>query len=254
MANTRGTWTLFTREVMKIRKIINQTLLAPAISAFLYIAVFGIFIGSQIQKISGFSYIEFLVPGLVMMTAITNSYTNTSSSVMLSKIWYNMTELLTAPLSYLEMVLAITMAGVVRGFLVGIVTLLVSLLFVPIGIYDVFAFIYFIFFVSLAFSSIGVMIGLWADKFDHIVAFSNFLLTPLTFFGGVFYSIHMLPGELATLSTFNPILYMINGMRYGILGFSDVNVLFAGVFVLVLALFFFFLNVYLFRKGWRIRT
>ncbi|MBI4020531.1 MAG: ABC transporter permease [Candidatus Aenigmarchaeota archaeon] len=254
MANVKGFWTLTYREVTRIRKIVHQTILAPAISALLYIIVFGVFIGAQIGNVAGVSYIEFLVPGLIMMTVITNAYMQTSSQILLSKIWGNLQELLTTPLSYFEMVLALTLGGVVRGFIVGIVTLLVALLFAQISIANIFAFVYFIFFVSLIFSSIGLIVGLWADKFDHLAALTNFFLTPLTFLGGVFYSIHMLPAPLAQASAFNPILYMINGMRFGVLGISDVNVVFSAAFVFLVAAFFFSLNVWLFRRGYRIRT
>ena len=141
-----------------------------------------------------------------------------------------------------------------RGFVVGILTLLVSFLFVPITMADIFVFVYFMFFVALVFSSVGLMMGLWAETFDHLETFSSFVLTPLTFLGGVFYSINMLPDVLKTLSTFNPLLFMINGMRYGVLGVSDVNILFSMILVLVLGGFLFSVNVWLFRRGYKIKT
>ena len=141
-----------------------------------------------------------------------------------------------------------------RGLVVGILTLLVSFLFVPIGMANVFVFVYFMFFVSLVFSSIGLMMGLWAKTFDHVETFASFVLTPLTFLGGVFYSIHMLPDFLKTVSFFNPLLFMINGMRYGLLGVSDVNILFSMALVLTLGAFLFGLNVWLFKRGYRIKT
>ncbi len=254
MANYRGFATLLGRETKKFTKSTTQTIVAPVISSVLYIIVFGKFIGSQIPEVNGLSYIEFLIPGLIMMSVITNSYFNSSLSLLISKFFNNITELLTAPLSYFEMVLALTLGGVMRGFVVGILTLLVSFLFIPVGMANVFVFVYFMFFVSLVFSSIGLMMGLWAETFDHVETFSSFVLTPLTFLGGVFYSIHMLPDLLKTVSVLNPLLFMINGMRYGLLGVSDVNVPFSMALVFILGAFLFGVNVRLFKRGYKIKT
>ena len=254
MANFRGFATLLSRETRKFTKSKNQTIVAPVISSLLYIIVFGKFIGSQIPEVNGVSYMEFLIPGLIMMSVITNSFFNSSLSILISKFFNNLTELLTAPLSYFETVLALTLGGVMRGFVVGILTLLVSFLFIPIRMFDIFVFVYFIFFVSMIFSSVGVMMGLWAETFDHLEVFSSFVLTPLTFLGGVFYSINMLPDFLKSLSIFNPLLFMINGMRYGLLGISDVNILFSMVLVFILGVFLFGVNVWLFKRGYKIKT
>ena len=252
--NLRGFGTLLGRETRKFTKSMTQTIVAPVISSLLYIIVFGKFIGSQISEVNGHSYIEFLIPGLIMMSVITNSYFNASLSILISKFFNNITEVLTAPLSYFEIVLALTLGGVMRGFVVGILTLSVSFLFVPIGMANIFVFVYFLLFVSVVFSSVGVMMGLWAETFDHVETFSSFVLTPLTFLGGVFYSIDMLPDLLKTLSIFNPLLFMINGMRYGVLGISDVNILLSMVLVFTLAAFLFSVNVWLFKRGYKIKT
>ena len=253
MANFRGFGTLLRRETRKFTKSTTQTIVAPVISSLLYIVVFGKFIGSQIPEVHGVSYVEFLIPGLIMMSVITNSYFNCASSILISKFFNNITELLTAPLSYFETVLALTLGGVIRGFVVGILTLLVSFLFIPMRMFDVFAFAYFMLFVSVIFSSVGVMMGLWAETFDHLETFSSFVLTPLTFLGGVFYSINTLPDLARTLSTFNPLLFMVNGMRYGVLGISDVNILFSAVLVFIVAASLFGVNVWLFKRGYKIK-
>ncbi len=254
MPNLKGFWTLLSRETNKFIKVISQALIAPVITSLLYIIVFGKFIGSQIPKVDDLTYMEFLIPGLIMMSVITNSFSNTSASILVSKFFNNLTEMLTAPLSYFEMVLALTLGGVVRGFAVGVVTLLASFLFIPIGVFDIYVFVYFMLFVSLIFSSIGVMMGLWATQFVHLETFSNFVLTPLTFLGGVFYSIAILPELLQTLSIFNPLLYMVNGMRYGMLGVSDISIVFSMILVFILGSFFFGVNVWLFKLGYKIKT
>ncbi len=254
MAYFRGFATLLDRETKKFLKSKKQTVLAPVISSLLYLVVFGRFIGSQIPEVNGFSYMEFLIPGVIMMSVITNSYFNSSLSILLSKFFNNLTEVLTAPLSYFEMVLALTVGGILRGFVVGVLTLLVAFLFIPIRMFDVFVFGYFMFFVSLIFASLGVMMGLWAETFDHLETFSSFVLTPLTFLGGVFYSINTLPDLLRSLSMFNPLLLMINGMRSGVLGISDVNVLFSMVLAFVLGAVLFGVNVWLFKRGYKIKT
>ncbi len=254
MANVRGFATLLGRETKKFTKSTKQTIVAPVIASVLYIIVFGKFIGAQIPEVQGHSYIEFLIPGLIMMSVITSSYLNSSLSILIAKFFNNLSEVLTAPLSYFEMVLALTLGGVIRGFVVGILTLLVSFLFVPVTMSHIVVFTYFMFFVSLIFASIGVMVGLWAETFDHVETFSSFVLTPLTFLGGVFYSINMLPDLLKTLSTFNPLLFMINGMRYGVLGISDVNVPFSMVLVFMVSTSLFGVNVWLFKRGYKIKT
>ena len=183
MANVRRFATLLDREAKKFMNSKTQTILAPVISSLLYLVVFGRFIGSQIPEVNGFSYMEFLIPGVIMMSVVTNSYFNSSLSLLISKFFNNLTEVLTAPLSYFEMVLALTVGGILRGFVVGVLTLLVAFLFIPIRMCDVFVSGYFMFFVSLTFASLGVMMGLWAETFDHLETFSSFVLTPLTFLG-----------------------------------------------------------------------
>ena len=254
MENATGFLALFRREVSRFMKIVNQTVLAPLISSFLFITVFGVFIGSQVSEINGVPYINFLIPGLVMMGLITGASSHTSFSLLQAKFFKHVEEFLTSPLSYFEMSLAITLAGAVRGIVVGIITLLVGLLFTNLSIHNIFVFSYFMFFSAILFSSIGVVIGLWARTFDHVGVFSNFIIMPLVFFGGVFYSLSNLPQFLQAVSAFNPLLYMINGFRYGMLGITDVDIIFSGIFLLALTLIFFALTVHLFKKGYRIKT
>ncbi len=249
-----GFYTLFRREIARFMKIINQTLIAPLISSLLFIIVFGFFIGSQVPRVSGFSYLEFIIPGLVMMGIITNANSATSFSVLQAKIFKHIEEILTSPLSYFEMALALTLAGAVRGIIVGVLILIIALLFTPVSVYNIFVFLYFMVFCSVLFSAIGIVLGLWAEKFDQVATFGNFIIQPLVFFGGVFYSLSLLPETLRAISYFNPLLYMINGFRYGMLGVTDVSIVFSSIFLFVLTVLFFSWSVMLFKRGYKIRT
>jgi len=254
MVNLVGFYSLTRREFNRFMKVINQALITPLISSILYILIFGLFIGGQLKEVKGVSYLEFIIPGVVMMNVITNAYSNSSFSLFMMKWDNNIHELLASPLSYLEMVFSLTMGGVLRGIVVGIVIIIVSLLFAKVFVANVFAFVFFLIFTALIFSALGITIGLWAEKFDHLTLLTTFLLTPLIFLGGVFYSIDNLPTILKTISLYNPILYMINGLRYGMLGISDVNIWFSGILVFLLASILMAVNVYLFKIGYKMRN
>jgi ABC-2 type transport system permease protein len=215
--------TLLYREIHRFFIVINQTLLAPVISALLYLFIFGFSLGDRFGSFHGYSYLQFLVPGLVMMGLVTNSFQNPSSSLMISKFEGNIVDILMAPIGHLEIVLGYMLGGMFRGLLVGGCILAVSCFFsVP-------PFSHPIYLVTVAllssalFSLLGVAAGIWAEKFDDLALFPTFIITPLTYLGGVFYSIEILPPLWRKVSLFNPLLYMINSLRFGFLGVSDVD-------------------------------
>ncbi len=246
--------TITRRETTRIFRIWVQTLVPPVITMTLYFIVFGTFIGSQLAAINGYPYMAFIAPGLIMMSIITNSYANTVSSFFSTKFQKNIEEMLVSPAPDWVIVLGFVSGGVVRGLSVGFLVSLVSLIFVRLPLYSIIYTVLFAFFTSFVFSLAGMINGIFAKKFDDISIIPTFVITPLTYLGGVFYSISLLPDFWQTVSRANPIIYMIDGFRYGFLGISDISV-FAGLGMLVLfAIALFAANLYLLKKGVGIRT
>ena len=245
--------TLFFREVNRFFIVINQTLLAPTISALLYLFIFGFSLGNRFGSFHGYTYLQFLAPGLVMMGLVTNSFQNPSSSLMISKFEGNIVDILMAPIGHLEIVLGYVLGGMFRGLLVGSSILVVSCFFsVP-------PFSHPLYLVAVAllasafFALLGVIAGIWAEKFDDLALFPTFIITPLTYLGGVFYSIQILPPVWRKVSLFNPLLYMINALRYGFLGVSDVDPGRSLAALAAITALLFGACVALLRSGYRLR-
>lgn len=242
------------KEMIRIFRIWVQTLVPPVITITLYFIIFGSFIGSQLSDIEGYGYMAFIAPGLIMMSIITNSYSNTVSSFFSTKFQRNIEELLVSPTPNWVIVLGYVSGGMTRGLSVGILVSLVSLLFVRLPVFSIFYALLFAVLTSFVFSLAGMINGIFAKKFDDISIIPTFIITPLTYLGGVFYSISLLPEFWQVISKANPIIYMVGGFRYGFLGISDINVWF-GVAMLVLFSFLLFsANLYLLKKGVGIRT
>lgn len=220
--NLVGLYTLFYKEVLRFGKVLLQTLIAPIITALLYLMVFGHVFEGRVQAFPGVSYAMFLIPGLVMMSVIQNSFANSSSSLIQSKVTGNIMFMMLTPLSHLEFFLAYVLASVVRGILVGMGVYIVALFFTTLPIKHPGFILLFIFLSSATLGAIGVIAGIWAEKFDQLAGFQNFIILPLSFLSGVFYSIHSLPEFWQQLSHFNPFFYMIDGFRYGFFGVSDI--------------------------------
>ena len=241
------------REIYRFFSVFTQTIIPPVVSSFLYIFIFGFSLGQRIENVHGYPYLTFLVPGLVMMYIIEGAYSNTSSSLFISRWANNIEELLVTPLSYFEMVLAILIGGLARSLVVATGVYLVSYLFVQFPIAHPLAVIYFVILVSLSFSSVGMIVALFAEEFEHLSICTTFIITPLIFFGGVFHTIEMVPAAVRWLTVFNPMFYMINGLRYGMLGMADTPVFVSAGVVLVIFVTLFSLTVYLFRIGFKLR-
>ncbi|MDH3310697.1 MAG: ABC transporter permease [Gammaproteobacteria bacterium] len=217
-----GLYTLFYKEVLRFGKVLLQTLIAPVITAMLYLVVFGHVFEGRVQAFPGVSYTVFLIPGLMMMSVIQNAFANSSSSLIQSKVTGNILFMMLTPLSHFEFFLAYVLASVVRGVLVGIGVFLVALVFTEIPVKHPGFILLFMFLSSATLGTVGVMAGVWAEKFDQLAGFQNFIILPLSFLSGVFYSIHSLPEFWQTLSHFNPFFYMIDGFRYGFFGIADI--------------------------------
>lgn len=221
--NWRGFFTLFKKEVFRFLKVAVQTLMTPVVTALLYLLIFTHVLAQHVEIYPGVSYTVFLVPGLVMMTVIQNAFANSSSSLIQSKMTGNLVFLLLAPISGAEFYLAFVAAAVVRGLMVGTGVYLVATLLVDVPIHSLGMLLAFAVLGSALLGALGVVAGLWADKFEQLAAFQNFVILPLSFLSGVFYSIHALSDFWREISRFNPFFYMIDGFRHGFLGVSDVT-------------------------------
>ena len=251
-----GWLTLLYKELLRFWKVAFQTILAPVITTLLYLLIFSHVLESRVSVFNGeVRYTAFLVPGLVMMSVLQNAFANSSSSMIQSKITGNLIFILLPPLSPADFFLAYVLGAMVRGIVVGLGVFVVTLFFVPslIAMPHPFWALAFALLGSAILGTLGLLGGLWADKFDQLAAFQNFLITPLTFLSGVFYSIHSLPPFWQTLSHLNPFFYMIDGFRYGFFGLSDappaLSLAIVGTCALVLSL----ATLSLLRRGWKLR-
>ena len=218
-----GAQPLFRKEVLRFWKVSFQTVAAPVLTAVLYLLIFGHVLENRVKVYDAIGYTQFLIPGLVMMSVLQNAFANSSSSLIQSKITGNLVFLLVTPLSPAAWFLAYTGAAVVRGLVVGAGVMLVTAWFAPPGLANVGWVLVFAFLGSAMMGALGVIAGLWAEKFDQLAAFQNFIVMPMTFLSGVFYSVHSLPGVWHAASHLNPFFYMIDGFRHGFFGVSDVS-------------------------------
>ncbi|MFQ5620500.1 MAG: ABC transporter permease [Candidatus Nanoarchaeia archaeon] len=245
--------TIVIKEVSRVLRIWKQTIFPSAITMTLYFIIFGNLIGSQINDIGGFSYMQFIVPGLIMMAVITNTYMNVCSSFYVSKFNRQIEELFVAPVHNSTIIFGFVSGGMVRGLIVGCAVWLVSFLFTSSPVSHPFIVIAFMLLTTLVFSLAGFINGIFANSFDDITTIPTFVLTPLTYLGGVFYSLDLLPEFFKTLSKLNPILYMVNGLRYGFLGVSDVDVIFGFLMLILFAVILFAVCIYLMNRGIRMK-
>ena len=255
ITNPIGVLALSRREILRFLVVANQTIYPPLISSGLFMYIFGVALGSRIDLSStGLSYLSFIVPGLMTMHLISSSYENTSSSLFIGR-WHNhIQEVLLAPLSYFEMVLGLLAGGVARGMMVCLGVFLISHVFGTVPMHSPFFLFYFILTISVIFSCAGMMGTLWAEDFGMLNIWNIYVIMPLVFLGGVFYPMKMLPPLVQKISHFNPFFYLVQGIRYSVTGISDVSVVSCAILTFVLSLTFFFLTVYLFKAGYKLRT
>ena len=252
--NWIGFYTLVNREVGRFFSVYRQTVLPGLISSGLYIVIFGFTLEQRISEIDGVSYTWYILPGLIMMNTLSNATANTSSSMLQMKLLQQLPDLLTAPLSGIEISLAYIIGGTIRGMVNGILVLFLGILISGLPIQNIFGTLLFIFLVSWAFSSMGLVLGQLAENWDQMAMMQNFFLTPLSFLGGIFYSIKMLPEWAQTLSLINPIYYMINGIRHTILGIGDSSLFISFSMAIILTFFFTILSVLLMQSGKKIKV
>jgi len=246
--------TLWRREVNRFMKIKKQTIGAPLLETFLYISVFGAALGSRIDKLHGIDYVIFVIPGLIMMAWSINAFANNSSSILQQKFQGAIQDQLSSPASPLELLLAFTFGGFMRGLVVAGLTFVAASLLVDLPVDHVLVLVPSLFLVGFFFSQLGVLIGVRAEQFDDVAFAQTFILQPLIFLGGVFYSATLLPQPFETLTHFNPIYYMINLVRYGFVGFSEVSIALSLLALTVATAALFFVNLRLFSRGYRLRA
>ncbi len=234
-ANVVGLGTLVRRELKRTAMVINQVVWPPIITTLLFLFIFGLSLGSRIKTLGGVPYVAFLLPGLVMLNIISSSYDESASSIFQQRFMNSIQELLIAPLSYGELVVGFLTGSVLRGFVIGNLVMVLGLVFVRVVPHHPLVYLYFMCVTALLFSAVGMIAGLLGKTWDNLAIFTTFLITPLTYIGGVFSSIKLLPPLLQKVSLFNPMLYMIDGFRYSYTSAVDVNLVVDAVLVLILA-------------------
>jgi ABC-2 type transport system permease protein len=252
--NWIGLWTLYLREVRRFLKVFTQTLLAPMVTTLLFLAVFVLALGGDTRVVAGMPFTEFLAPGLIVMAIAQNAFANTSSSIMISKIQGNIVDTLMPPFTAHELTFGIVMGGATRGICVGFAVALAMAFFADLSIHHWGYIFYHGFMAALMLSLLGTIGGIWSEKFDHISAVTNFVITPLSFLSGTFYSIQRLPEAAQIAAHFNPFFYMIDGVRYGFTGHADGSLM-AGMFVMAgVNIFLWTVCTGMFASGYKLKA
>jgi len=254
VVNWLGLWTLYRKELQRFLKVLSQSLLAPIVTTLLFLSVFSLAIGDVVREIGGVPFVEFLAPGLVMMAIVQSAFQNTAGSLLISKIQGNVVDVLMSPLSPGELALAYAAAGATRGLLVGAVTLTAMAVFVPVQIDAPFTILYFAVMAAALLSLLGLIGGIWSDKFEQMAAVTNFVITPAAFLSGTFYSIERLPPLLNDLAHVNPFFFMIDGFRSGFIGRADGDTLAGGLVLLVLNVALWLICLQMFRTGYKLKS
>lgn len=252
--NWLGLWTLYKKEVRRFLKVSFQTVLAPVATTLLYMIVFSLAIGSRRGEVMGVDFTAFVAPGLIMLGMLNNSFANSSSSLIVAKVQGNTVDFLMPPLSPGELAAAFIGGAVTRGVIVGAATALAVAPFVDVSISHLWAVLYFGLSAAAMMSMIGLIAGLWAEKFDHLAVITNFIIMPLAFLSGTFYSVEILPEPFYTISHVNPVFFMIDGFRYGFIGAHDSYLLIGGLVVLAINIALLISAYLLLRSGWRLKS
>jgi len=247
-------FTLFKKEVFRFLKVGIQTIIGPAISSLLFLSVFSLALGRSVNQINNVNLTEFIAPGLIMMTMLQNSFANAASSIGQSKFQGNIVDILMAPLSDYELAIGYIFGALARGVICGLVTFLGIILFIPLSIHSYFALFFYTLMGCFMMGSMGAMVGIWADKWDQQQGITNFIVLPLTFLSGTFYSISRLPEFWQNFALFNPFFYNIDGFRYAFIGQSDSQLFLGAIILIFLNICLFFLCYLMFKKGYKLKS
>lgn len=252
--NWIGIYTFIRREIMRMSRVLVQTVVSPLISATLYIFIFGFVVGSKIDLIAGVKYITFVFPGILMLNIIASAFAHSSSSVYFARFIKSIEEILVAPFSYFEIVFSYTFSAVIRAVIVAVGIFFIGLIFKAVTITSPFLFLFYVVSIATIFALLGILVGLWAKNFEQLSVLNTFIITPFTYLGGIFYSISMLPPNIAFLTQLNPFFYFVDGIRHSMIGFSEAQTGIGLIVILGLILSLGSLTMYLFKIGWRIRA
>jgi len=254
LVNWIGIYSLYVKEVSRFLIVWAQTLLSPLVSSLLFLSVLTLALGNDRGDVLGYSFISFLAPGLIVMSIVQQSFSHSVSSLMIGKIQGNIIDTLLAPLSAIEVTLAIIFAAVTRGLVILIISIVVFSLIVEIHIYSIFYIFIGAFLGTFILGALGFITGLWAEKFDHTATITNFIITPLSFLSGVFYSIERLPNFFQSISKINPFFYIIDICRFGFLGTSDGSIGIGLVYLTILSVIVWLISYYLYKIGYKIKS
>ena len=254
LVNWIGIYSLYVKEVSRFLIVWAQTLLSPLVSSLLFLSVLTLALGNDRGDVLGYSFISFLAPGLIVMSIVQQSFSHSVSSLMIGKIQGNIIDTLLAPLSATEVTLAIIFAAVTRGLVILIISIVVFSLIVEIHIYSIFYIFIGAFLGTFILGALGFITGLWAEKFDHTATITNFIITPLSFLSGVFYSIERLPDFFQSISKINPFFYIIDICRFGFLGVSDGSIGIGLVYLTILSIIVWLISYYLYKIGYKIKS
>ncbi len=254
LVNWIGAWTLYKKECLRFLNVWIQTIFSPLVSSLLFLMVLSLAIGSDRGDVLGVSFISFLAPGLIAMQVIQQAFSHSSSTFMIGKIQGNIVDLLYAPLSATEVTISLSLAAATRSFMIATISIITFYLIIDISINHFFLLLLFTFLTSFILGNIGIISGLWAEKFDHQATITNFVIVPLSFLSGTFYSIERLPNFLKTISEANPFFYMIDGFRYCFIGQADGSISFGIVYLSILSILSWLAAYILFKKGYKIKS
>ncbi len=254
MVNWIGLYTIFRREVERTLRVVVQTLIAPTMSAALYLFIFGTVIGSKIDDFAGVPYISFVFPGVLMLSIINASFASASSQLYFMRFTRGIEEMLIAPFSYLEMLIGFVVGAVARSLMVAFLIFFTGFVFGAVTLLHPFWFVFYVASISSIFALLGIIVALWAESFEQLQVLNTFLITPLTYLGGIFYSITFLPETAAMITRANPFFYFADGIRSSMIGYSEANSVVGIVIILSLVFGLSLLVTQLFKRGWKIRT
>ena len=252
--NWVGAYTLYLKETLRFLSVFGQTIIGPVVTSILFLAVISLAIGEDRQNVLGVTFIEFLAPGLIAMQVIQQAFSHSSSSLLMGKVMGNIVDLIGAPLSAAEVTLAIIFASITRSLMISVISIIIFSLMIEIEIKHYLIFFTYLFLSSFIMGAVGFIAGLWADKFDHMATATNFIIVPLSFLSGTFYSVERLPNFLNVLSQYNPFFHMIDGFRYSFINNMDGSIKFGLIYLSMLSISTWFIAYLLYKKGYKIKS